>query len=101
MKMKEVLSPASKAAAPAVRPEDLSAEILKTVERAPGDRVTCRHIVGDHYRCNWWGQQNTDAYDNPAMLGLMVTTHRVRKSAFLKVTRTPEGLSIGPVLPRP
>src|SRR4051812_47804007 len=97
---KQVVTSASKPAAVAPKPEDLSAEIMKTVERAPGDRVTCRHIVGDHYRCNWWGQLSTAEYDNPAMLGLMVTTHRVRKSAFLKVTRTAEGLKIGPVVPR-
>ncbi|HMB95183.1 MAG TPA: hypothetical protein VKK61_04015 [Tepidisphaeraceae bacterium] len=72
--------------------KDLSAEIILSVERLPGDRVTCRHIYGDHYRCNWWEQQSTNGYDNPAMHGLLVTTHRVRRSRFMKVTKSPGGL---------
>jgi hypothetical protein len=72
---------------------DLSAEIIRTIARAPDERVTCRRIDGSNYRCNWWGPQGRSAYDNPGMGGLLVTTHRVRRSAFFRVTETPEGLS--------
>jgi hypothetical protein len=69
-------------------PEDLSEQIVQLVDRLPGDRVTCRHIVGDHYRCNWWHPQNMADYDNPKMSGLLVTTHRVRQSQFLRAIKT-------------
>lgn len=74
--------------------QDLSAEIIRTVAKQPGDQVTCRHIVGDHYRCNWWQRQSSSGYDNPNMSGLLVTTSRIGKSEFLKVTSTESGLSI-------
>jgi len=51
-------------------------------------------VSGNHYRCNWWSPGDTDAYDNPQMGGLTVTTHRVRQSQFLRVTRSGAGLSI-------
>src|SRR5215213_1460518 len=73
---------------------DFSAEIAASVEREPSDRVSCRLIYGEHYRCNWWSRADTDAYDNPGMMGLTVTTHRVRRSAFLRVTKTAAGLKI-------
>jgi|SRR3954452_6361185 hypothetical protein len=80
------------------KPENLATQIIQQVDRAPGDHVTCRHIYGDHYRCNWWQSQSTAAYDNPAMSGLLVTTHRVRKSQFLKVTKSASGLKIEPAV---
>jgi hypothetical protein len=67
--------------------EDLSAEIALAVEKGPGDSVRCTRIWGSDYRCNWWAAEATGAYDNPGMGGLLVTTHRVRKSRFLRVTR--------------
>src|SRR5215213_7534271 len=73
---------------------DFSAEIAASVAREPSDRVSCRLIYGDHYRCNWWSCADTSAYDNPGMMGLTVTTHRVRRSAFLRVTKTAGGLKI-------
>src|SRR4051794_25732683 len=73
---------------------DLSKEIISTVKRAPGERVTCRRISGNHYRCNWWGAQNTEDYDNPAMTGMLVTTHRVIRSQMLHVTKTGKTLQI-------
>jgi hypothetical protein len=73
---------------------DLSAEILRTVPRGRDERVTCRRITGNHYRCNWWSPQNTDEYDNPGMSGMTVTTHRVSRSEMLHVTRTASGLKI-------
>ena len=75
---------------------DLSSEILKTLPRASGERVTCRRITGNHYRCNWWSALKSNDRD-VAMTGLAVTTHRVSKSQMLYVTRTADGLSIKPV----
>jgi hypothetical protein len=69
--------------------DDLSAEIAAHVEKQLGDVVKCRKIDGDNYRCNWWAAQATGSYDNPGMFGLLVTTHRVRKSQFLRVTKSP------------
>jgi hypothetical protein len=73
---------------------DLSPEIIRQVEKQRYDRVTCRRVGGDGYRCNWWAPGDTAAYDNPAMAALTVTTHRVRRSRFLYVTRTAKGLLI-------
>ena len=73
---------------------DLSSEIIQAIEKRPADRVTCRWISGDHYRCNWWAPMGMGNYDNPGMAGLMVTTHRVRQSRFLTVTKTAQGLVI-------
>jgi hypothetical protein len=70
-------------------PDDLSSEIVAYVEKQAGDVVKCRRIDKDNYRCNWWAAQATGGYDNPGMFGLLVTTHRVRKSQFLRVTRSP------------
>jgi len=77
-------TPAS-AAASAV---DLSQEIAHTVERRAGDQVKCTRISSDTYRCNWWSAYSNEDYDNPGMAGLLVTTHRVRMSRFLHVTKT-------------
>jgi len=76
------------------KPADLSAEIARQVEKRPNDRVTCRRISGDTYRCNWWAPASISGYDNPAMAGLTVTTHRVRKSQCLNVTRASQELLI-------
>jgi hypothetical protein len=82
--------------------DDLSSEIVTHVERQVGDVVKCRRIDGDSYRCNWWAAHATGGYDNPGMYGLLVTTHRVRKSQFLRVTRCPtRGLLVEVVGDRP
>ena len=78
----------------ATPPVDLSREIASQIEKLPDDQVTCRRIYGDNYRCNWWSAASASKYDNPAMDGLLVTTHRVRKSRFLHVTKTVTGLVI-------
>ena len=75
--------------APKANQDDLSNEIAAHVERQQGDTVKVRRIDGDSYRCNWWAAQATGKYDNPGMFGLLVTTHRVRKSEFLRVTKSP------------
>ena len=75
---------------------DLSTEIAAAVERWPGDSVRCTRVWGSDYRCNWWSAEPTGGYDNPAMGGLLVTTHRVRFSRFLRVTKA--GGADGPLL---
>ena len=75
---------------------DLSEEIVKALPRAAGERVTCRWIAGNQYRCNWWGPVNTAAYDNPDMGGLTVTTHRVRRSQWVQVIKKGNALLIDP-----
>jgi hypothetical protein len=81
-------------ATPKVVSGDLSAEIAATIDRDPGDRVRVTHIGGDSYRCNWWAPGDTAAYDNPTMYGLVVTTHVVRKSQFLSVSKVGDRLLI-------
>lgn len=87
-------TPTPKIPAPTAEAADFSAEIAGQLDREPADRVSCRHIYGNWYRCNWWAPSAAAGYDNPAMYGLTVTTHRVRKSEFLHVTRTKKGLAI-------
>jgi hypothetical protein len=79
---------------PSVAEEDLSAEIAPFVDKLPGDHVRCTLVGNGNYRCNWWAPQSTGGYDNPGMAGLLVTTHRVRKSRLLRVTREGERLII-------
>ena len=74
--------------------ENLSAEIARTIPREAREQVTCRRVAPNHYRCNWWAQEGTAAYDNPSMAGLLVTTSKISKSRFLRVTKTAEGLQI-------
>jgi hypothetical protein len=75
-------------------PQDLSGEIVSTIDRRADERVTCKRISGNSYRCNWWAPESLTRQDNPSMHGLLVTTHRVRHSRFLNVTKTAEGLVI-------
>ena len=77
--------------------EDLSAEIARTISRGAREVVTCRRITRQHYRCNWWVPQDTIAYDNPGMGGLLVTTNRVCRSHFLRATKTAAGLQLAVV----
>ena len=79
------------------RVSDLSEEIVRALKRSAGERVTCRRIIGDKYRCNWWAAMDTSGYDNPHMGGQTVTTHRVARSELLQVTKTNAGLVIKPV----
>jgi len=73
---------------------DLSSEIAGTIAKSRDERVTCRRIFGNYYRCNWWAPYTHSGYDNPQMAGLTVTTHRVRRSQWLHVTRSAAGLDI-------
>jgi hypothetical protein len=79
---------------------DLSSEIAQTVARDFDERVTCRRVSGNSYRCNWWSPSRSKRYDNPRMEGLLVTTHVVSKSRFLNVTKVDQRLVINDV-PKP
>ena len=80
---------------PSASPSDLSQVIAQTVERLPGDIVRCARITEDRYRCNWWCRVNDKSDDNPAMKGGQIgTSHRIRKSCFLRATRKSEKLVI-------
>jgi hypothetical protein len=82
-------------AAPETHVQDLSAEIAHTVSRAAGERVTCRRICGSHYRCNWWAPASgADDHGRSGATCLIITTHRVRKSELLFVTKNEHGLVI-------
>jgi hypothetical protein len=74
--------------------DDLSQEIQRTVKKEPGEFVRCTKVGANNYRCNWWGAEDTGTFDNPMMGGLLVTTHRVRRSRFLSVTKNGEQLVI-------
>jgi hypothetical protein len=75
------------------RVTDLSNELMKVLPRATGQMVRCRRIVGDQYRCNWWGSLGASTHDN-AGGGLMITRYRVVKSRMLRATLTREGVAI-------
>jgi hypothetical protein len=66
---------------------DLSPEIIQSITKGHDQRVTCVHVSGNNYRCNWWSPAPSKHYDNPGMRGLLVTTHVVTKSRFLNVVR--------------
>ena len=70
---------------------DRSIEVLGTLEHEPGDRLTCRRVFGDYYRCNWWARGAGAAaaagpVDPHMICGLEVATYRVRKSRLMKAT---------------
>jgi hypothetical protein len=81
--------------------EDLSDEIIRFVDKQPGDHIRCTLVCNDNYRCNWWAALSTTGYDNPGMSGLLVTTHRVRQSRFLHVTKSGDRLVIEEVKSKP
>jgi hypothetical protein len=81
-------------AQPEHRVADLSSELVKVLPRSAGERITCRRIIGDHYRCNWWRPLDAKDNDGPGMTGLAVTTQRVSKSQFLHVIKAATGLAI-------
>jgi hypothetical protein len=87
---------ASDAAPSRPRPSpDLSREIEQAVERKAGDDVRCTKVGPDTYRCNWWCKVGTNGYDNPGMNGgQLATDHRIRRSAFLRVSKRRKGLEI-------
>ncbi len=68
--------------------EDLSDAIVRAVERLPDEEVRTVRVFGNCYRCNWWVQDRT----RQTMLALRTGT--IRKSRFLRATRTGDKLVI-------
>ncbi len=73
---------------------DLSQEIAQSIPRSANEQVTCRRVAPNHYRCNWWAPQNKQAYDNPSMAGMLVTTSRICRSRFLRVVKSEGKLQV-------
>jgi hypothetical protein len=67
--------------------EDLSKAIEKSVERQPDEQVKSVRLFDDFYRCNWWVEDKTP---HP----FWISTGKIRKSSFLRVTKTSTGLHI-------
>ena len=74
--------------------EDLSKDLARTLSREPLQQITCRRVGDHHYRCNWWTPQSTRSYDNPSMLGSLVTTSRITQSQFVHATKTNGKLTV-------
>lgn len=70
----------------ATLPEDLSAHIVATIERSPGEEVRCVRVLPHCYRCNWWVR------DQRLSWGGITTSGRIVKSRFLHATITPDGV---------
>ena len=75
------------------RSDDLARELEKTLAREPMDRIKCVHVGGDSYRCNWWAPYEGDNTAKGCYFGTL-TSHHVRKSAFVSAVRGAEGLVI-------
>ena len=74
--------------------EDLSKDLARTLARGVMEQITCRRVGDHHYRCNWWTPQETAGYDNPSMLGSLVTTSRISKSQFVHATKVGGKLTV-------
>jgi hypothetical protein len=83
-----------KATPPQAPSEDLSRAIEQSVERQPDEQVRSVRLFDNFYRCNWWVQDKTP---HPFWL----TTGKIRKSSFLRVTKAAEGLLIETVSDQP
>jgi hypothetical protein len=77
--MKTVVSPLGAA--------DLSKEIEQSIERQPDENVKTVRVFGDCYRCNWWVK-------NKMPQPFWLATGKIRKSRFLRATKTNDELLI-------
>src|SRR5712672_1091558 len=68
--------------------EDLSRQIEQSIAREADENVRAARLFGDFYRCNWWVE---DKKSSPFWL----VTGTIRRSQFLRVTKTIEGLCFG------
>jgi hypothetical protein len=71
---------------------DLSREIEQSLDRQPDERVRTVRLFGDCYRCNWWVEDKTP---HPFWLA----TGTIRKSRFLRATKSNDQLLIEVVAP--
>jgi hypothetical protein len=65
-----------------VQTPDLSVEIAAAVEKMPGERVRCRRVSANTYRCNWIAPER-EAGDALRFLD----TFKIKTSKFLHVTK--------------
>lgn len=68
--------------------EDLSEAIKQAVEKKPDEEVRIVRVFGDRYRCNWWVQ------DPAPETMLALSTGKIRRSRFLRATKTGDTLVI-------
>jgi len=92
--MTEILTNQKQAVPPRSPPADLSREMEGSMERQPDERIRVVRVFDDRYRCNWWVEDKTP---HPFWL----STGRIRKSTFVRATRTKDGLLIEPVSQSP
>jgi len=85
--MTENAAPEKKAVPQRPAATDLSKEIEHSMERQHDDRIKVVKLFGDCYRCNWWVQDKTP---HPFWLA----TGTIRKSQFLRVTKTSDRLNV-------
>jgi hypothetical protein len=71
----------------APRAEDLSRDMEHTLERKADEHIRVVRVFDDRYRCNWWV---ADKSPHPFWLA----TGTIRKSRFVKATRTSDRLVI-------
>lgn len=83
----------TEAAAARATEAQVVAELTRTLELQPGDRVSCVRVFGDFYRCNWWAPGHSSA-ELRMIEGLRASTYRIRKSRFLRVTSAAGGVII-------
>ena len=62
---------------------DLSIDVMAAVDKRPGDRVRCRRVSRNMYRCNWLEIDTTETRGGARF----IETWRIRQSKFLKATR--------------
>jgi hypothetical protein len=88
------LPKSSAAASDTIVDVDLSAEINAAMATEHGETVRCVRVYGDNYRCNWWKRREHPTTGKPMASGFDVSELRVKRSSFLKVRKTAEGLRI-------
>jgi hypothetical protein len=68
--------------------ENLCQIIEHLVEKQPGEEVKSVRVFGNNYRCNWWVR-------DLACSGMFqLATGRIRRSRFLRATRTDDKVTI-------
>jgi hypothetical protein len=72
--------------------EDFSKEIEHSMERRSNEHIKVVRVFDDCYRCNWWAPDSS-----PQSFWLAGGT--IRKSRFVRATKTTEGLLIKDVIP--
>ena len=67
--------------------EDLSRQIEQAIDQLPDEEVRAVRLFGDCYRCNWWVE---DKKATP----YWIVTGTIRRSRFLRASKTAAGLMI-------